>query len=161
MPGGANLSLAHVQSLMAEIGSLADLMAVAEHEGEDVWSLRVDEDTILFADPDRERGCLVLWGDVGTPQPGDRARLYDLLLRYGFHWDETGGVRMAVEGQDGPVIQLVDIPLAGLDGQKLQALVRGFAAKLHAWRAILGGGAGGDGAAPDWSGPDGSFMIRG
>ena len=37
---------------------------------------------------------------------------------------------------------------AGLDGQKLQALVRGFAAKLHAWRAILGGGAGGDGAAP-------------
>ena len=81
-----------------------------------------------------ERGCLVLWGDVGTPQPGDRARLYDLLLRYGFHWDETGGVRMAVEGQDGPVIQLVDVPLAGLDGQKLQALVRGFVAKLHAWR---------------------------
>jgi hypothetical protein len=147
---------------MAEIGALADLMAVAEHEGENVWALRVDEETLLFADLEQERDCLVLSGEVGTPPPSDRARLHDLLLRYNFHWDETGGVRMAVEGQDGPVIQLVDVPLAGLDGHRLQALVRGFTTKLQAWRAILQGGASPEGgAAQAGSGPHGPFVIRG
>ena len=62
IPGGANLSLAQVQSLMAEIGSLADLMAVAEHEGEDVWGLGSTRTRSSSPTWTEERGCLVLSG---------------------------------------------------------------------------------------------------
>lgn len=147
---------------MAEIGPLADLMAVGEHEGRNVWALRADAETLLFADLDEERSCLILSGDVGTPAPAERPRLNDLLLRYNAHWDETGGVRMAVEGQDGPVVQIVDVPLAGLDAQRLQALVRGFVTKLRAWRAILhGSGSSEEDAGRPEPGRAGTFMIRG
>ena len=162
------MSREHVQGLMQEIGAVADLAAVAEHEGEDVWSLLVDDEEggVVWVDLDDARGCLVLSGEVGTPQPVDRERLNDLLLRYNFHWDATGGVRMAVEGEGGPVIQLADVPLAGLDAGRLGVVVRGFAAMLAAWRAILRGGGVSGAAGPDellrWPGMGpGPLVIRG
>jgi hypothetical protein len=154
-----------VEALMAEIGPFAGLAAVAEHGGEDAWSLLVDEDTVVHADLDADRGVLVLSGDVGLPNAADRARWYGTLLHYNAHWHATGGVRMAIEGADGPFVQVADVPLAELDLARLRQLVEGFASILSAWRTILQGPApGASEADAPWPGATGApfpGMIRG
>jgi hypothetical protein len=131
------MSADRVQSLMQEVGPLADLHAVGAFEGHDVWTLVVDEETAIDADLDPARGCLVLSAELGAPPASDRARWLELLLQYNYQWAETGGVRMAVATSGGPFVLLVDHPVADLAAGDLAQRVRHFVGLLQAWRDIL------------------------
>jgi hypothetical protein len=128
----------HVQSLMRAVGPQLDLLEVTEFDEQNVWTLVVDEATVLFADYDDAQARLVLSADVARPPGTERQSLYELLLRYNNLWPETGGVRMALDEADGNVGQLFDLPVADLDLPRLQAVISGFVATLLGWREIVG-----------------------
>ena len=91
----------HVQALMRAIGPQMALQEVTEFEAEGTWTLVPDEDTVLFADYDEAGGRLVLSAQCRPARRGQPPGLYDLLLRYNNRWAETGGVRMALDGEGG------------------------------------------------------------
>lgn len=130
------------QALMAEIGPIADLMAVGAFEGRDVWALVVDEETTVDVDLDPARGCLVLSAEVGQPPAAERAGRLELLLRWNYQWPDTGGARLAVVDQGGPVVLLADHPVAGLAAADLGQRLGVFVRLLRAWRDLLTGTSG-------------------
>jgi hypothetical protein len=127
----------HVHTLMTEIGPLLDLMAVTEYDSENAWTILVDEDTFLFADFDEPQKRLVLSAEAGRPQAGNRKFIYEILLQYNNQWHETGGVRMALDGPEGSVVQIFDLSVVDLDIGQLQTTVANFVDTLKAWREIL------------------------
>jgi hypothetical protein len=128
----------NVQALMQAIGPQLALLEVTEFAALNTWSLVVDEATVLFADYDEGREVLVLSAEAGRPAETDRLQLYDLLLRYNIRWAETGGVRMALDGEAGSVTQLFELAVNGLDLPRLQTVVARFLDTLRAWREIVG-----------------------
>ena len=128
----------HVHTLMTEIGPLLELLEVTEFDDENVWTLVVDEDDVLFVDYEPETDRLVLSAEVAHP-PGDTdlKGLYATLLTYNNQWQETGGTRMALDATDGNVVQIFELPAAGLDLHDLQIVVTNFVDLLKTWRGIV------------------------
>lgn len=129
----------HVQALMREIGPGLELQEVTEFEERGTWTLVVDDGTVLFADYDDGREGIVLSAEVALPPEAGRPALHEFMLRYNNAWRETGGVRLALDGE-GAVVQLFDVPAAGLDLSRLQGVVAGFVGTLRAWREIVARG---------------------
>jgi hypothetical protein len=151
-----------VHDLMSAIGPMLELLEVTEFDEENLWTLVVDEDTVLFADYGAEEGRLVLSTELGAPPGGERHGLYELLLTYNNQWGETGGVRMALDAPGGNVVQIYDLALAGLDLPRFQTVVGNFVDTARAWREIVAKGGDGGGDSP--AGPIDPFMsgmIRG
>jgi hypothetical protein len=130
-------SLEQLNALMAEIGPILELQEVTGFASQELWTLQVDDDTLLFADHDPAQGRIVLSGEVATPRPAGKAAVHELLLQYNNQWKTTGGVRMALDGPDGAVIQICDIATADLDARTLAGTVRIFTDMLRAWRDML------------------------
>ena len=85
--------LEQIEGLMEQLGPVLDPLNVTAFPSEKAWGVQVDEDTAVLVDFDEEQGKLVLSCEIGAPPAGDRSKLYELLLRHNFHWDETGGSR--------------------------------------------------------------------
>lgn len=131
---------AHIHALMTEIGPALELGEVQAFDKNDLWTLVTQGKTVIFAEyaPDDDR--LWLSADVGPLQPGDRLRLYELMLQYNARWQQTGGVRLALDAPEGDVVLAYDLPAAGLDLHRLQNVIRNFCAALEGWRRIVGVG---------------------
>lgn len=151
---------AHVHALMSEIGPALELAEVEEFERQDLWVLTARDGVVLFVEYQADDGRLWLSAEVCEP-PGERLALYGLLLLYNARWKETGGVRLALDGPDGSVVQAYDMPVAGLDLHRLTTAIRNFRDTLDGWRTIVA--AGGRGKKPESGGPDPMLMgvIRG
>ena len=105
---------AQVQALVAEIGPLLELGEVTAFDAEDLWTLVVDAETVLFLDYEQGQERLWLSGEVATPPPSERARLHETLLTYNHRWRDTGGLRMSLDGEGGAVVLSYDMPAEGL-----------------------------------------------
>jgi hypothetical protein len=153
---------AQLQTLMTEIGPALQLAEVTAFETANLWTLVLDEHRVLFVDYDPDDGRVWISAEVGTPPPGGRAQLYERLLQYNGQWQQTGGVRLALDGPDGDVVLAYDLPLEGLDLARLRLVIQGLVDKLDAWREIVA--AGGAGGADTLEGVDPRHlggMIRG
>jgi hypothetical protein len=131
---------AHVHALMTEIGPALELAEVQEFEQDDLWTLVAGDGTVLFVDYEPKDQRLWLSADVCVPLPGDRLQLYELILQYNARWQQTGGVRLALDGPEGGIVQAYDLPAAGLDLHRLQNVVSNFRQTLDAWREIVAKG---------------------
>jgi hypothetical protein len=129
-----------LQALMVEIGPALQLAEVTAFAASDLWTLVIDEHRVLFVDYDLEDGRVWLSAEVGTPPPGDRAKLYERLLQYNGQWQRTGGVRLALDGPEGGIVLAYDLSLEGLDLARLRAVILGLVDKLDAWREIVAAG---------------------
>jgi hypothetical protein len=156
--GGCVSGRAGLESLMAEIGPLMELAEISWFEAQELWTLGVDEQTVLFADWVEERQSVCLSAEVGKPAAGDAAALHVLLLRYNAQWRETGGVRMALDGADG-VIMSVELPAGTLDLPQLQGTLTAFLDMLRAWRELIARPPGGDAKAATGD-LDPNLMLR-
>jgi hypothetical protein len=133
---------AHVHALMTEIGPALELAEVTEFEQDNLWTLVLRDGVVLFVDYEPEDQRLWLSADVCVPLPGDHLRLYELMLQYNARWQQTGGVRLALDGPEGSVVQAYDLPVAGLDLHRLQNVIRNFRDTLAGWRKIVATGVG-------------------
>jgi hypothetical protein len=128
-----------VHALMTEIGPALELAEVLEHPESHTWTLADQDGIVLFAELLPDEGVLFLSAEAGTPQPDDRARLYPLMLQYNARWQETGGVRLALDGPEGAVVQAYALPVTDLDLARLCTVIRNFRATLGGWRTIVAG----------------------
>jgi hypothetical protein len=150
-----------IGEIMAEAGPRLDLLQVREYEDRDLWTLLLDEEILVYADYVADRDMLVLSAEVADLPAEGRAARHELLLQYNNQWAETGGVRMALDGPGGTVVQILEMPAAGLGTQTLGTVLSGFAEVLRNWRPILEATPETEGTAgtgPD--GPDLGSMIR-
>lgn len=150
-----------VRVLLAELGPVLDLAGVHEQADANTWSLTAQDKTVIFVEfmPDDDR--LWLSGEVATPRPEERARLYPLMLQYNAQWQQTGGVRLVLDGPEGAIVQACDIPASGLDLPRLSATVRDFRDMLDGWRQIVAGGSRAPAAAGATPGISAAGFIRG
>lgn len=131
------MRIEQVEALMSQLGAVLDPLGITAFPSSKTWGIALDEQTSVLVDFDDTLGKLVLSCEVGKPAPGDRIKLYELMLRHNFHWDRTGGVRLALDGDDGNVVQIVDLAADGLDVTRLNRVVQGFADAARAWREMI------------------------
>ena len=126
-----------LRSLLAEIGPVLDLAEVYEAPGGRTWTLTVQDGATLFVDlmPDDSR--LWLSAEVGTPKAKNRIQLYTLVLQYNAQWQQTGGIRLALDSPDGAIILAYDMPVAGLDMPGLCTVIRNFCDMRDGWQRIV------------------------
>lgn len=126
-----------VLSLMGQLGPVLNPPAIYASEEDKTWGVALSEDLTVLVEYDEAKDCLVLAAELGTPPDGDRTALYELLLRMNYHWETTGGVRMALDGPAGQVVQVFELATEGLEATRLGATVTAFAETAVAWREII------------------------
>ncbi len=126
-----------IGNLMVELGPVLDPLAIEAYSEDPCWGVMLDEDTVVLVHLDEQKNSLVLSCSLGEPPSGDRTALYEKLLQLNFHWDVTGGNRMAIDGPGGRVVQMFETPADGLDVTRLSAILAAFGQVAGAWRQIV------------------------
>src|SRR5262245_15782731 len=106
-------SPARISELLVEAAALDDEIGAVAQTADDSWVVRFEGvDVEVGLDP--ESNQLVLVTTVGLPNPERRLAILEGLMAFNFLLRETGGVRMAMTGTDGDVVQMVDLGLSDL-----------------------------------------------
>ena len=126
-----------VQQLMTEIGPRLELAEVIEFTEDESWLLAADEQSVVAVDYDAENAKLVFSAEVAEPSGSDRLALYQSLLEFNAQWPSTGGLRFGLEGPTGMVQMAFDLPIAVIDIQKLEVVVKNFLEQLDLWRSMV------------------------
>ena len=123
--------------LLAEVGPLLDLEGIIAFDEESLWTLAVDDETLVLVECQEAAGQLLISAEIAPLPPGSGASLLETLLIYNDQHRRTGGIRLALDGPGGAVIQSLDLAVADLDASKLTRVVQNFTALLRLWREIL------------------------
>lgn len=126
-----------LQMLLVEVGPLLDNAAIVELDDLNNWLILLDDQLQLFAEyiPDQRR--LYLSADVGDPPEEKRLEIYSMLLQFNLQWQESSGLRFAIDSPGGTVVQVFDVALDSLDATQLQSAIAGFLEMLIAWRKVV------------------------
>src|SRR5262249_3408482 len=116
------------------IVNAADITEYAD----DTWVVTFDDNVAIGVELDRDRNVLILNASIGTPTSGSELTAYKLLLQVGLAWRETGGVRMTLDPVDDEVIQVADLPRAGLTPTDLSVRLMHFAGLARNGRLARG-----------------------
>lgn len=154
-----------LQHVMNEIGPLLEFEEVVEYPEQSLWTMTVDEETVVLAEHHEEAGQLMLSVDVAEMPNERRAELLDDLLRYNGRWDETGGVCMSLDAEGRIVRQSAVLPINGLDSRMLHIALESFLSTMNIWRKQIlhqeDGATDSPAAAPPYQGnPPPEFSIR-
>jgi hypothetical protein len=125
-----------IDHLLAEAGNLDDQILEARKDSEGGWTIVFDS-LEIGVEYDDEEGRLVMTGGIGRPWPEDRAKVYQLLLSYGFLWRDTGSVRAALAGPDGEAVLVADAFDANLTPRGLASMLAAFAERVAIWRGMI------------------------
>lgn len=131
-----------IEVLFQEIGPATEEVTGVYQDGPEIWRVIVHDTTeveLLF-DPEQEK--LVLSCAVGSPPEDRRLKTYELLLVYNYAWQQTGGIRMALEGPEGEVALMFELNASDLSLQLLQTVIVNFADRAELWREVVAVGAG-------------------
>jgi hypothetical protein len=125
---------------MTELGPLLELEEVTEFTEDQSFSLLIDDETPVTADYDEAHRRILLSAEVGAPPEDKRYKAYEFLLQYNLLWFETGGLHMALDGPDGSVVQMMEIPATDLDVTALGSTLSRFVESLKAWQVVIAEG---------------------
>ena len=127
----------HVQALMSEVGPAADLAEVLEFDDQNLWTLEYGAELLVEAVYDETLNRLVLSAEIGQPRGENRSGLYETLLQFNYLWEQTGGVRLALDGTGGNVVQLFELSAVELDLATLLSVLANFVENIDTWRQII------------------------
>jgi len=131
------MTINQVTALLDQLGPVLNPLAIEASEEHQSWGIALEDDVNVLVQFDAQKGCLVLACEVGAPPAGDRTGIYELLLHTNYHWDTTGGLRLALNAPGGDVVQAYELAVADLDVSQLSATVISFAESAKAWREII------------------------
>ena len=126
-----------ISGLMAELGPILELRGILEVNDMDRWVLDLDGEHAVVVEYRPSDDRLFFTGEIGIPVPEVRTVIYELLLAYNAMWRDTGGIRMAVNGEDGAVVQIADMAATDLDVPALGTVVENFIGKMVEWTDII------------------------
>lgn len=147
------------QHLLEELAEVLDPVAILADAEEDAWAIQLDDETIVELVLDPERRVVVFSADLGPLPEAGAAAASDLLLRFAYLWQQTGGVRAALD-EDGDAVLVTEAGLAGLDLPQLQNILGRLLRHRRSWAEVLDGLAeGSDTAEPDEPGLPKSVYV--
>ncbi len=122
--------------LMSEVGPLDETILACIKTPDGTYAIRFEEvDVLVERDGDRDRIALSV--EIGAPQPTNALSVYETLLSYNLLWQETGGVRMALTGKGGNVVQFVDLTGTEINPTSIATVAVNLASLTEIWRAFL------------------------
>lgn len=101
------------------------------------WVLETAEGLGIVIEHDPLADRLGLTAALGEASEGTATELYPRLLRVGANWREEGPRRMALDAVDQTILYLDELPLAGLDAERLAVHLRTFAAEAEELRTSI------------------------
>lgn len=123
---------------MNELGPVAQEIVLIEQVSPTQWLIALDDfESALGLRLEAATGIATLSCELGRPQESEQLRIYEALLTYNGLAELHGGIRMALRGSGGMVLQEFDIPLHNLDLELLRQLINDFAKKASAWEEII------------------------
>jgi hypothetical protein len=125
------------EALMTELGPVLNPLSISYFSGDNTWAVQLDEETGVLVDFVADQGKFVLHCELGAPPAGDRFTLYELLLRYNYHWNDTGGGRMALDENGGNVVFLFESSAHDMDVTQLTTILRNFHDAALAWKIVV------------------------
>ena len=123
--------------LIEEAAPLAGAGPLMAYTDRDAWLLSWDGDTMLDLEHDPAADRVVLAGGIWTPADAARPRVCEMLLQYNYIWTETGGLRMALDGQPGQVVLMFELPATQLNVSRLSTVLVNMVGVQRAWRELL------------------------
>lgn len=131
--------LAAVQNLIEELGPATSTLISVSQLGDELWGVVFDDETVVTLELDQDRSALVLQTEMGSPAASRRAEVCTALLNYNLLWRETGGVKMALGGEEDTAFQLYDLDCRDTSLVELQNVLENFADKARIWRSYVAG----------------------
>jgi hypothetical protein len=122
--------------LMGEVGPLDDMILACLKTPDGAYAIRFEQvDVLVERDEDRDRIALSV--EIGAPPPSRALEVYETLLSYNLLWRETGGVRMALTGRKGSVVQFVDLTGNEINARSIATVAANLASLTDIWRGFL------------------------
>ncbi len=122
--------------LMGAVGPQDDAILAVVKTPDGAYAIRFEEiDVLVERDMDRDRIALSI--ELGVPRPTNALSVYETLLSYNMLWRETGGVRMALTGKGGAVVQFVDLTGAEINAVGIATVASNLASLSNIWLAFL------------------------
>lgn len=141
------MSMRDIDTVMEQVGPMDDaIMGCAKTSAED-YAIRF-EDQDIFVEIEADRDRVVLSSEIGTPFQSRIAEVYEAMLSYNLLWRATGGLRMALTGRGGTIVQLVDLAGDEINARQIATIAVNMADLTRIWRAYLETG-GGDVSLPE------------
>ena len=131
------VEIAAIQKLIEELGPTTDELAAVAQLNETTWGVAFDETTFVTLELDEPHHRIVLSLELGAPEESRRLEVYEALLGYNLLWRDTGGVKMAMGGDEGTVFQLYDLDASGATLEGLRDVLLNFVEKGRIWRAFV------------------------
>jgi hypothetical protein len=129
----------YLSQTLADLGANnADIEGVYQMAA-DRWLLAFSGDRQMDIQLDELGNRLVFTMEIGQPQSKDRARVMAALLTYNHMWPETGSLRTAMLGEDGPASLIGDLYLPELDDARLQRHILGILELSGPWHEFVVG----------------------
>jgi hypothetical protein len=142
--------------LMKEIGPWVDAAQVTQ-DGDDLWSIVLDEDFVIEVEQDADRDALMLTVSLGSPPAENESMIHALLLQTNALWRDTGGIQLGLTGQDREVLLMLPVPLKELDVDSLGNCLYRFTDAALGWREVIAKTS--DSAEPDLRSLEGMLKI--
>lgn len=150
-----------LQELFTAAGEALGEVNVLEYAEREEFLVEFEGFVVILIAHDPERGVLVFESDLGSAPEGSEPRLFPVMLTVNRIWDQTGGLRLSVEGEDTAVTLLLDLGTGELTADRLATALRSFAERVLLWREIVRNGAEGLGQDQDQDKGQGHAVVPG
>ena len=134
---------AHAERLFNELGPLLEPLIITYDADEAHWVVVIDETNRIDIVYDEANERFVFALDLGDVPDEAAGTVHELLLRFSFVWDQTGGLHAALD-DEGRAVLMYKHPARDLDVQTLQALLRGLHTHGQYWAGLIADAAGDD-----------------
>lgn len=139
---------------MIDLGPQVDAVEVRQYE-DDYWLVAFDEDFSVEIEHDGDGQKLFLLSELGALASDEELSTCKLLLNLASMWRETGGLRIGLSPVDEKLIQIFEIPVAGLTVEDLAVSILNFADSARHARSLLESG---PTSVDEKSGPETMFL---
>lgn len=95
--------------LLQEVAALTPQITSLDKGEDDAWLLSFDDKPEILVEWADQPERLVLSACLGRATEPQRLAVYETLLSYNLLWQDTGGVRMALDGPEGEVFLIYDL----------------------------------------------------
>lgn len=124
-----------ISELLADLGRLDPAVDLVARTGDESWTIQFGdiEIDIVFSPDDLS---LMLFAEIGAVTPEHRLDIYEAALLCNLHWRETGGIRVALNGERELVLML-GFSAEALTAHVLAPTLEAFLDKVRAFRLIV------------------------
>jgi hypothetical protein len=129
-----SISLELTQMLMQELGPQTPEIDAVLQQDDSNWVLVFEDETSIVIEWADTPARLVLTSSLGRANEDAQLGIYETLLSYNLLWQETGGVRMAIDGPQGEVMMIYDLFDDHLTVADLQTVVLNLTSIAGIWR---------------------------